>query len=768
MSLSRTFVAIALLALFSLLGCSSNSKGKEFSFERSLQEPVIEKRCVEGRLDTGKGCYLLKWRNPVDTVKLGRVHVWLDTTAVDTATDVVSSAAKASSLKKAFDANSGNEFDSLDISDAVNILNRKDTLEVTLWAEYDDSGTPGRIVRTFVILGDDIAPARVTVTDSGSYQEIDLTWTRPNDHVDFYRPELISGVIKGYNVYLSCADGANIRDAKVKLFIGGIDKTDSMTRGAHWVFAKDTFALMNETNEPATEMHLAFEDGLGFQGDPVKDRIQLILTELRAETRYYIEIRTYDVAGNYSVSEIKPIGTTDSIQPLVASAFVYTKNAANLAEIDSNRVKLTWLSSLDPITPTELTLEEAHKSTAGCAGGPCFRDVRTYQLDVLEDTSWSSLLSTGSSDTVLVKDASGTYIGSSLRWAVPGDSAIVRMRAVDSSGYLSEWLQDTIRFAKSPYESLGCPVGFIPVKRMGLDSSKFCIERYEHATTQGTFDHNVLFQDARATCKGMSTGSLQVDLCSETDWNSACGAGNSTYGTIQQAPFIANEFLINECNLGTGDSLSADSLSKRHKHCMSVDGVHDLPAQLQEWARGTQKRLDTNRTTAKIDTVLDSVAVIKGSSYVAFTLPSDQTLYAKCSARSVPVRVRANYTTDSVFLYKNLTNIDTLLVRDTARKVFSIVTAPQFHDTIYRFEVRHPVTHDSLGIDYVEAKDYKRRVAMQTGSIRYLDVISGGLDYVFLGPEAVFLLNGTRIEKGSEAFYREPSVGFRCCAVPSP
>lgn len=768
------FWLILLGSFFS--ACDSNKSGKEYSFERSVQEAIIEKRCVEGTPDSIKECYLLKWRNPVDTADLLRVHVWIDTMVIDSNDESVSEDARNASIKKDFTG--GTIFyDSLDLTAALKAYrDRDDTVQIALWAEYDDDGSAGRIVRTFVLLGDDISPARVQVSEEVTHNTIRVRWSRPIDQTDFYKPEFLSGPIYGYNVVFRSTSGIDLTKAKCSLSIGGIRaNTSKLISQKQWTYQADTITLA-DAKDKADDRHFAVRDSLGFKGDST-DQFELTISGLGAESQYLVSIETYDIASNYSKSEDRYIFTTDSVVPLRPVKFWFRLDTLDPGRValDSNRVFLYWVRPVDPLVDeSNITIGDSVFFPKDCIVGKCYRSVKTYFVETLDRGEWKPVRTGDLSPEfptwalkggVMKVDPTGRFVGDTLKWVAPGDTLHVRMRVQDSSGAYSDWLEDTLYVSRGSMVDVGCPAGFQPVaRRKGADttlSSKVCVERFEHRDSNGEFLFNVLYSDARQACRDFGTGypDFSFDLCSEDDWLSACLSRNSSYGTIQEYPFEPQEFLWSECNQGTGELASALDLQLRSSRCTSPDGVHDLPGQLQEWARGTLRILDTLKS-GKVDTLIDTVGILKGSSYVVFQT-ADRTMLARCGAVATPTRLRPRFTRDSVFLYQNGTRLDTLQQRDTTRKIYSALGPSSFRDEIRLYEVLHPQSKAVLGEDYVSQEEFDRR-----GGDAYVEILANGLEYRFVGKDTVLLLPGQVSSPDARNFYRENSVGFRCCAVP--
>jgi len=343
----------------------------------------------------------------------------------------------------------------------------------------------------------------------------------------------------------------------------------------------------------------------------------------------------------------------------------------------------------------------------------------------------------------MVFSLSGTFVTDTIRWVVPRDTLIVRIRSIDSSGYYSVALIDTIPVTPGPENDLACPNGFVPVRTS--DTTRFCIERFEHQDSDSTFMHDVLYSEALAACKSMDASGFTVSLCKENDWEKACRAETRvTYGVIEESDFSASEYLFRYCNVGTDDSTGTYLLANRNPKCVSPDGIRDLPGSYQEWTIGRKK---------------DTVEVLKGTSYALFS-EQDRVSLAKCTSFSTPYRLRAAYTQDTVYLYRNASKVDTTTTKDTSRTLYATLTQKDFRDTLQYFTVTNPKTGDVLGEDYVLMKEYR------SGGEEWLKSIANGLTYKKDHIKVVFLLGTSVNYRNAAAFYRDPTISFRCCAYP--
>ena len=338
----------------------------------------------------------------------------------------------------------------------------------------------------------------------------------------------------------------------------------------------------------------------------------------------------------------------------------------------------------------------------------------------------------------------GTFVTDTIRWVSPGDTLILRIRSIDKSGYYSVALIDTIYVSPGELANeLDCPDGFMPVK--ASDSLMLCMERLEHQDDSGRFMTNVLHSEALAACEAISASGFTVSLCNERDWELVCLSGGTlTYGVIQEDALDAAEYLFNDCNVATDDSVSAADIAKRSSTCMNPMGIRDLPGQYQEWVLGRSE---------------DTVAVLKGGSYRIMG-GLDRESLARCTNRSFPYFTRPAYTKDTVFLYREGTKVDTVFVADTSRTPYDkkpYLTKKDFKDTLQFFDVQDS-SGKSVGVDYSLYSEYKK------GGKKWLKEIGNGMKYVPDHIEIVFLTGEYVAFRGASNYYKSPSIGFRCCA----
>lgn len=763
----RFLLRLLVFSIFPLcfFSCSDDSEGTEYLFDRSVQDLSVLRSCVSNK-DTSS-CYRLRFRIPIETDDLVQFHIWVDTVYIDDTTKSVPKGATEHSIKLAYDS-SGTLYDTLDLTSEVAGYLDRDSLAVAVWCEYS-SGDEGSVQHVYLHFGDDLSPSTVTVSDSTWTTGAAIVWSRPTDQTDYYAPESLSGPIAGYNIVLWAEDTSeDIRNLHVKIVHNGeTDSTGSTLWLRHHRLRYSGDSLWIDTASSAATyknyLRLVVIDGKGFDFDlSDANRYRMIVEGLKAEHNYTIGIIAWDSAGNVSgsssVSANQLFMTTDSVAPVMATKLWVRADSAypDYARLDSNRVLIYFSRSVDPYASTSgIKSDSVIEIPSNCYEYYCYRGVQTYVVDRFDGEDWETVTNAGgeseekyrdsyaiSGDTMALS-ATGTYVVDTIRWVVPNDTLIIRIRSIDSSGYYSLPLIDTIVVSPGPEADLDCPDGFVPVRTS--DSTRFCIERYEHMNTDSTFAHNVLYSEAVATCNGISASGFTVSLCKSADWKSACLAqGRSAYGVIEEADFSATEFLYRYCNVGTDDSTASSRLSSRNSLCVSPDGIHDMPGSYQEWVIGPA------------DTMLQ---VLRGSSYIYFSGESRASL-SQCTTYSQPNRSRVAYTVDTVYLYREGSKVDTTTTEDTSLTLYKVLTQKDFTDTLQFFTVRNPDTGDSLGEDYAPIAEYRK------GGETWLHNLANGLTYEPARTETVFLLGGSAVYKDAAAFYRDPSISFRCCAYP--
>lgn len=773
------FFLLALVAgLFA--SCSDNDDEGEFLFDREVTELKVIRGC-DADADSGDFCYKVRFRYPMDTEKLTKIYVWVDSLVVgDTAKAV--SKNKLEKADKVIEYVSGNSslYGTIDVSEFItkDLVQERKSLMVAVYCDYKDDERPGSVQRVYVHFGDDMKPSLVEFRDSSWVSGSMIEWYRPTDQTDYYAPTELSGPIIGYHLVIySFDEDEDLSKLKITVSTGDeVDSTGSTLyeRDVNFGTARDS-VWIQETLKYKNYLNIVVHDGKGYDAEDYDaNRFRMVIEGFRSRTPYTIGLSAWDYSGNSSgsdgtssVLDNTKIRTTDSIAPLIGTKIFTYKDSLypELARLDSNnRLRIFWTRSVDPLIQKHgIKVDSVLSIPKDCFVDSCYNDViAEYILEYYNgiDKKWVKVSDDDRRFARYDKDyyelekgkfvstEFGSLVNDTIRFVAPGDTLILRIRAVDTTRYYSKALVDTIVVAPSPLnEIVKCPEGFVPVS-VG-DSTVFCMERYEHRDSSGRFVSNVLHSEAVAACEAVSASGFTVSLCKERDWELVCLSGGSlTYGVIEEMEDAAS-YLFMSCNVATNDSSAAFDLSMRGPHCLNPAGVHDMPGQLQEWVLGRSG---------------DTSAVVKGGSYKKFS-GLDIESQARCTSRSFPYFTRPSYTTDTVYLYREGTKVDTVFAADTNRTLYGIITADnkdekfRFKDTLQFFNVQNG-NGETIGVDYAPYAEYKK------GGDEWLETLANGLTYVPDHIEVVFVKKEKVAYREAAAFYKSNAIGFRCCAYP--
>lgn len=770
----RIFKVFTIIGLFLLASCADDDEGVEYFFDREILDMSVLRECAPG-VEDGSYCYQLRFRYPIETKELKGIHLWLDTTVIDDTSKAVSSAALEKSILIEYNDKKADDFDTIDLTALLADYLDRDSLQVALWPEYTDKDKDekkGSLQRLHIHFGDDSPPSRVNLQDSVWSTGALFDWARPTDQIDFYDPNNISGPIVGYNIVIYAENKEeDLRNLKIKVLQNTkVDSTGSSLYNKHArIRAIKDSIWVDETSQSdnvKNYMRIAVLDGKGFDFDLVDaNRFRLIIEGLQPESRYTIGITAYDSSGNNSgndgsetVENNQLFITTDKIAPLMPEMIFTVRDTLNssFTRLDSNnRVLIYWSNSVDPVEESHnISVDSVLKIPSSCSEYFCYRAVSKYIIERYNGNSWDLLAYAGGEASTrytkkyewkgdsMAVSAIGKFVSDTIRWVLPMDTLILRIRSVDSSGYYSKALIDTLYIAPHQVADLECPPGFVAVE--SSDTTRFCMESIEHRDENGEFYSNVLHSEAMEICNAMSLPGFNVSLCHESDWQKAClSGGSSTYGVIEDGDVASSEYLFSYCNVGTNDSLFAKSFVNRNAKCANRFGIRDLPGQYQEWVLGRSS---------------DTLQVLKGSSFQQFE-GLDREMAAMCTNRFFPYYTRMGYTQDTIYLYVNGTTVDTTLSADTTKTLYAILTQKDFKDTLQFFDVKNPETLEVIGEDYALLSEYKK------GDSLWLENLAQGLIYEPSRKEVVFLLKPTSY-RAAAAFYKDNSISFRCCAYP--
>jgi len=719
------FAAVALLILFA---CSDDSDNPTWPFERTVSGVSIVKR---------PNYYLLMWQHPIERAGLQNYYIWIDTTVVRDYDQSVSQA-QITQASKVIPYSGVGDGDSLELTSFLSSeFLERDSLHIAIWAGYSGD-EQGVVQHKYIYFGDDMSPSVVNFSDSSSSDVIWIDWMRPTDQKDFYSPEIANGPIAGYNITVQARNSSeDIRYAGLEVRLNGMTVSTSNIKRFQRFRKKGRETVLENVATESKLLRFAIIDGKGFDIDnPQANNWQIKISGLMPERDYRVLVVAYDSAGNSSgPEEIENgtyISTTDAIPPLIANKFwLYKDPGDKLARLDSNRLILFWPRSVDPLTsPTQIKIDSMLYIPSSCLLGSCYRDVKGYLIEqkdgndwkVISDIKYSYTRHSLKNDSMIAKD-DGDFVSDTLRWISPGDTIVLRMRALDNSGaYSKAWL-NTIIVSKGELWQYKCPQNFAAVKS---NSGVFCMEKLQHIS-KDTFEVNVLHKEAKESCEALGN-----HLCTEEEWNAACTSRGSFYGVIEERNFGISDFLSTYCGVGTGNSASAKDPEKRSKICASPDGIRDLPGQLQEWVVGK-------------DSSGNEIPLLKGSSYAVFEGALKIEL-AQCRNKFTPTRIRPEYTANYDSLPPN-----------------------KFKDTLLFYTLWK--NNILLGEDYVDQVEFRRRGdsvgLLQNGErVKWLDELWKGLEYKKKEPENEYkkpvLILGTESINAAN-FFLDPTVGFRCC-----
>lgn len=769
----RLYPFFLLLSLFALIACSDDDSSREFLFDREATELSVLRSCADPS-DTSS-CYRIRYRYPIQKDELRQIHLWLDTAVVDDTSKAVSSK-QLENATASYDFQAGTTalYDTIDLTKMVEpFLESHDSLQVAIFCEYKDRDEEGSIQRVFLHFGDDIAPARVTVFDSVWTTGAMFEWYRPTDQTDFYAPTELSGPIVGYNVVIYSTDkNEDIRNVKVKLTTAdGVDSLGLRLYQRHARIRNSNDSVWIDTvphdDKVKNYLRLAVIDkkGYNFDADSL-NKFRMVVEGLKYESKYTIGISAWDSCGNSSGTDGTATAetnqlfmTTDSVAPLMPTKIFIMEDTLfpGYARLDSNnRLRIFWSQSVDPLHANHpIKVDTIIDVPDTCWPVTCYdTNAVSYMIEYydVDSDSWEQYSYAGGSDRytklytmsgdTMAISAAGTFVTDTIRWVSPGDSLIIRIRSIDKSGFYSKALIDTIAVSPGALaKELECPKGFVAVS---ANDTLFCMEKMEHRDESGAFMQNVFHSEAMAACEAVSASGFKVSLCKERDWELVClSQGLLTYGVIEEESVGATEYLFTYCNVGTNDSISAANVSKHDSRCANPMGVRDLPGQYQEWVLGRSE---------------DTIAVAKGSSYKVYNGLGREQL-AQCTNRSTPYFTRLEYVTDTVYLYKEGTKVDTVFAADTSRTLHKILTAKDFTDKLQFFDVKDSLGN-VIGTDYAPYDEYKK------GGEEWLKSISNGLTYTPSAVKTVYLTGGRVAYRAAGSFYKSPTIGFRCCAYP--
>lgn len=732
------FLPLFLLAVSLLIfsSCSDPQQGEEFSFER---QPQGFRAAVEEG-ESGQ-VWVLRWEPPADIELLVAYHLWA--VLADEEGEVAKFIDRQTGFENDLNPSSlpaGIKLWTLPVANATSdeisweipssIKEEVDrsglsTVRWLLWAEYS-SGRMGNRISTRVYYRDVFPPEPVVATVETYVDSAQVRWRRPFDLSDHLNPSQ-SGIIYGYRLLLVARNNTLLSGVKFSP-LSGFEKGDLLPNKT--IIPLDGEPLTSEqiTSWPARpdSVSLVLLDGERFDAEQYENNeLGITIRGLQPLHEYVLRIIPYDSLGilrdlddNPAEVRLVEFKTTDNSKPRFSGPFTIVRTST------PGLYSLSFNEALDAENKiVRYLFERVDRDTV-----ENFSDTLRWAMEADE----------------LLK--SGKVMTAPLDFLVPGVEISLSIRAVDASGYRSDPV-DTV-FSVPSTLSLVCPAGMVAVagRKVGED---FCIERFEHRDT-ARFVTEVRWNEARQSCRDLSDGSWSVDLCSEEEWISVCKEGTERlWGVLNYQEELLPQQLLQECYVGSGDSTSSLSISKRSLRCTTGEGVRDLPGHYQEWVVGPLQ---------------DSLR-IKGGSWMRAAGADQSTIQslASCVSYSKGIWVRPKFvlrsTHDTLFVLGDSTRFslnrkDSLLMRRVTDTLFWTPGDSVQPYAIYASSAAtQPLGSDTL-----------RHYPTKPG---WVEAHSNGLDYRAVGkPLPAFFLGERKIDPG--LLYQHRTVGFRCCAKPLP
>lgn len=699
---------------FFFAGCTDNDPHLSYSYLRaaadfSVDTASTDTLCADpgpnfirnAEFDPTVTCrntkkFVLRWERPEDTVEFRGYRLYLDTTPGDVskpwletqksdrdvAVTILETAKQKDGLVFFF-------YDRNKIPPGIVPTPRPDTLKpgnrrifgldtlerlemsqnrfiFALATRYGGDRAMGQPQYVRIITGDKGVPAAFNPLFTPGSDKLDVTWARPNDPTSFFNPTADTGIISGYYLKVRFT-GKNVKERiakfspKLAYWKGDVKQEEGI---------RDSVLI--DGGNPIGRGYFLPDWARARRGAPVKsDSLRVQIQNLVPQETYDVSLYAVDSAGNEnsgSMPKYVSVILTDTSQPSTPDLQVDT------ALTTKNSFLVRWSASRDSV-------EENGDGVLEARGSPNFR-IAEYRLSrILVRGPGEKADAMDRRDTVIAvteANAGDSSFVDSVRFLPPGKTYLLRLTAIDKSGYLSKpdsamVTTDSILFVGGD-SGLTCPAGFVPIpsstfilgdstqggadekgengqpRRMRMGA--YCIEPFEHRDSLGGFATKVTWREADSICQAVSPTDSTM-LCSEVEWERACEgfdpAAPHLHGIqSERSPGI----LQASCNQGTGDSVMAMSFELRNPVCLTNEGVYDMAGNLSEWVRDpyNPKAYSLNK-----DTVMsygftfpsagsgDSATVhsIRGGNYLKPTLATAQVqALARCSNRDFPMQVR--------------------------------------------------------------------------------------------------------------------------------
>lgn len=443
-------------------------------------------------------------------------------------------------------------------------VSRTKAFHYTVWARYND-GPIGQPVSYRFFLGDEMPP-RIPIAsefrDSIGGTRITLKFPRPGDQTGRF----------------DTVEHGPLRSLEF-LCWPGHSQLDSAGKVTRWAVSTADLA------------------------DTANDSMQIVFTGLRYFSPYVVVMEVVDSVGNVARSPQMQYTTRDSLPPT---------EVFNLKHVVAgNTLSMTWDAATDVLDAKgQPVMSPPNLRLSG------YR----IRLDgrVIDSVIFGAEV--GDYHMNKAKESMGRlrWLGTRWEWIWPnlrpGQPYRVDVEVEDSSGNFGPH-PARIEGVAPAVATFACPKGYVPVKGDTLKGlgllHDYCIEEHEHANGDSAFSR-VTWSEAKGICEKAG-----ARLCSEVQWVRACETvpGDSTrlfpYGAMEVGTGGESDsaiWLQEVCQLGTGDSVRARSLSNADPRCVSAWGVYDMPGRLGEWT------LDVYSTTRDSSSLSSGNLAFQGAS----------------------------------------------------------------------------------------------------------------------------------------------------------
>ncbi|HNY30947.1 MAG TPA: SUMF1/EgtB/PvdO family nonheme iron enzyme [Fibrobacteria bacterium] len=543
---------LGVIALGVLYSCGSKVPEEPFPQDRNVGGLNISDLRKGVTLPDSLSGWYLRWVPPLSATGLYQYYIFEDT------------------LKEAEIARLNNGTQAMDLSSlpAYNIVSvadvEKDTIweipsrifdgkrfdsvsrtkpfRFAVWARYLD-GPIGQPVSYTFFLGDEMPPRIPTAMefqDSIGDSRITLRFPRPGDQTGRF-----DTIQKG-----------PLRSIEFLSWPGRV-QFDSVGKVTRWKVSPEDLA------------------------DRKKDTLEIVLTGLRSYTPYVVVMVAVDSVGNVARSAQMQFTTRDSLPPAPVQKLS--------AKVGGNELVVSWDAATDTFGAGKVAIYSRPN-----------KGIAWYRIRL--DGKWvDSVDLRPQMDAFLSSDPNDAVDPGRFQWRYPkwiwkwpnlrpGQRYTVEVHVQDVSGNQGMQPESFSDSLPPVISGARCRDGYVAVKGdtiAGIGRLKdFCIEEHEHAQGDSAISR-VTWEQAIALCAKDG-----ASLCSEAQWVRACETSPTDSEKIY--PYGAMEvgaggdldslaWLQEACQLGTGDSTRARSVSNADPRCVSAWGAYDLPGRLGEW-----------------------------------------------------------------------------------------------------------------------------------------------------------------------------------------